>query len=343
MVRVRFGAVHPWNVKLPLRVRPAQTRVRRCVFEHMEPRVMLAADVALSGQMPSIDFTGGQTGSISGSVFAAAANEICAAHDAAHGMDQVQVQLLDETGTVVMETTTDESGAYQFDELIPGEYSLRTVAIGGEALLDAQQLDQIAVQGGLAMTDYDFCHFATLEENRADSGDQSTPLASVLALAGRNQPESTPTFSNPALNFVASTASFLPVPSQQLASSAEVYGGSSRALKSAGSIKSWDEFQWGDWPVDSLFSTIQFLDLTGAKSVGLATLDAIYGQAEEAIEDFADRYTSESLDWCDCEDDLEVQDVLGAGDSLPEVAELFAEQPIDVPKVASRVATPANQ
>ena len=305
---------------------------------------MLAADVALSAQMPSIGFTGGETGSISGSVFAAAANEACAAADATHGMDQVQVQLLDQTGTVVAETTTDESGAYQFDELIPGEYSVRTVAIAGEAILASQQLDQIGVQGGVAMTNYDFCHSETAEVSNVATSEDIATLASVLAFANRDQSSATLAASDSTFAFIAPMTGSVALPSlESTTSSTEIFGGSSRPLKNPGSIKSWDDLQWGDWPVDTLFSTIQFLDITGAESVGLATLDSIYGQSEEAIDEFADRYTSESLDWCDCEDEIEVQDVLGLGDSRPDVVDMVAGHPTDVPQVASRTAAPINQ
>lgn len=305
---------------------------------------MLAADVALSGQMPPLGFTGGETGSISGSVFAATASDACSAHDAAHGMDQVQVQLLDQTGTVVAETTTDESGAYQFDELIPGEYSVRTVAIAGEAMLAAQQLDQIGVQSGVAMTDYDFCHFEAAEPSNVALDESRSALASVLAFAARDQSSPTSTVSDSTFAFVAPMTGSVALPSlESTTSSTEIFGGSSRSLKNSGSIKSWDDLQWGDWPVDTLFSTIQFLDVTGADSVGLATLDSIYGQAEGTSHEFADRYTSESLEWCDCEDEIEVQDVLGLGDSLPDAVDMVAEQTIDVPQVASRTSAATNQ
>ncbi len=83
------------------------------------------------------------------------------------------VQLFDATGQVLAETVTDENGDYFFDDLVPGEYSIRQITPDGlvdggsqagnidgetrgqvDALGDIQS---IRLNSGEAGTDFDFC------------------------------------------------------------------------------------------------------------------------------------------------------------------------------------------
>ncbi|MEL6656096.1 MAG: SdrD B-like domain-containing protein [Bacteroidota bacterium] len=52
------------------------------------------------------------------------------------GVEDVTVNLKDETGTVIASTTTDANGFYEFTDLVPGEYSVQFVLPGGFVYTD---------------------------------------------------------------------------------------------------------------------------------------------------------------------------------------------------------------
>ncbi|MDG1810215.1 MAG: SdrD B-like domain-containing protein [Pirellulaceae bacterium] len=80
----------------------------------------------------------------------------------------VTVQLLDQNGNVVGETTTDEQGSYQFDQLLPGAYSVReiqpadyfsagqTVGSGGGTASE-NMLGDVVIDSGQNLVNYNFC------------------------------------------------------------------------------------------------------------------------------------------------------------------------------------------
>ena len=81
----------------------------------------------------------------------------------------VAIRLLDSSGRVVAETTTDADGRYRFDQLRPGQYAVQEIqpreyfhggqrvgSHGGNAS-SADLISGIQVPAGQALTDYDFC------------------------------------------------------------------------------------------------------------------------------------------------------------------------------------------
>jgi hypothetical protein len=81
----------------------------------------------------------------------------------------VTVQLLDEFGEVVAVQTTNSAGKYRFENLAPGEYSVRelqptsyfhggqTAGSGGGSVETADLIAGIAIAGGEHLVNYNFC------------------------------------------------------------------------------------------------------------------------------------------------------------------------------------------
>ncbi|QEG41059.1 Serine-aspartate repeat-containing protein D precursor [Roseimaritima ulvae] len=81
----------------------------------------------------------------------------------------VEVQLLNEAGEIVARTTTDADGNYRFQNLRPGQYSVRElqpagyfqggqqVGSGGGIVLGDDHLGQINLGPGQTLVDYNFC------------------------------------------------------------------------------------------------------------------------------------------------------------------------------------------
>ncbi len=244
---------------------------RRCGFEYLEPRQLLAADL-VGGADGFVGQSGGPTGGISGSVFATPAaihsTSNCDSHAAAVSLAEVRVQLLDATGAVLEESTTDATGAYHFADLFPGQYSVRQIMQHGfldedDVALGSQLVNEIAVQAGVTLEGYDFCELV----GTAEPAVQFLPfltLPSVSAPAARQEIADEPTVESAADVALVDFSPF----STYAPRSAEVYGGSSRTLKKPTSIKAWDEF-----PIDSYFSTASFLELATGESPNKESLE----------------------------------------------------------------------
>ena len=238
---------------------------RRCGFECLEPRQLLAADL-VGGADVLLSQSGGPTGGISGSVFATPSAANCDSHAAAIGLAEVRVQLLGESGAVLEESTTDATGAYHFAALLPGQYAVRQITQhgfleDGEVAIGSQQVNEIAVQAGVSLEGYDFCEFVGTVEPAAQFLPFLT-LPTVSAPAMLQEVVAEPTVESTA---DAAIVGFSPL---QMVRQAEVYGGSSQARKVPAGIKAWDEF-----PIDGYFSTSSFLELATAESPSLESLE----------------------------------------------------------------------
>ncbi len=157
---------------------------RTCRFEQMEPRQLLAADLAPIPLGPALAPTPGlldglpaaigtSLGSIAGQVTLAADNA---------GLEGVVLRLLDQTGGVVDQTQTDAQGNYGFPNLSPGIYAVHevqptgmpdggaSIGNGSGIALDPNLLGEIVVDSGSNLVDYNFYEQATdeLSETGAD-------------------------------------------------------------------------------------------------------------------------------------------------------------------------------
>ena len=112
----------------------------------------------------------------------------------------VVIRLLDSSGQVLAETTTDADGRYRFDQLRPGTYAVQEIqpggyfhggqrvgSHGGNVTVD-DVISEVQVPAGQALTDYDFCelpssslegvvHLDPDQDCQFDAGEQ--PLAGV--------------------------------------------------------------------------------------------------------------------------------------------------------------------
>ncbi len=301
---------------------------------------MLAADVVLGGIAPPMVSPGGPTGSISGTVLAGPATAECVAHEHAVGLAAVRLQLLDASGTFLEETTTDPQGDYEFADLLPGDYAVRRLPMPGEALADPQQLDAIGVLAGEALNDLDFCHSDSML-NAADA--EPAALASVLSVVFRDAPRSAPVVSGGPISVVEVNADQQQLPLLDSTRPVEFFGGSSRELKSPPRIKAWEDIQLDDWPIDDGFLTISFMNMTSTQSVGLATLDSIYGDEAELDAAWAERYTSECWDGSPCDEGIHLEEILGLLPNGSQSPEDVADEARSVPQVASRQEASATQ
>jgi len=159
---------------------------RICRFETMEPRQLLAADLAIGTLSPSepleiVQATSDEaSGSIGGRVHLSA-DLNCPQRENALGLAGVTVFLLnDETGVVVGEALTDAEGEYQFSNLPPGIYAVQEVqpanyfegnariGSGGGQRFNGSLLGEITVGVGDVLVDYDFCEHETDLRNDFD-------------------------------------------------------------------------------------------------------------------------------------------------------------------------------
>jgi protocatechuate 3,4-dioxygenase beta subunit len=81
----------------------------------------------------------------------------------------VTIQLLNQQGTVIASTTTDSNGEYAFNNLPPGNYSVREIVPAGEMASDDHvgslggtlngptEIDGVLLTGGASGLHYDFC------------------------------------------------------------------------------------------------------------------------------------------------------------------------------------------
>lgn len=98
-------------------------------------------------------------------------------YDASAGempLANVAVQLLDGQGTVVAEALTDSSGQYHFDNLLPGEYTIREIQPDGYdeggvkpgssgGIVGTNSISSIVITADQALTNYDFCEVETVQ------------------------------------------------------------------------------------------------------------------------------------------------------------------------------------
>ena len=239
------------------------TASRRCGFECLEPRQLLAADLAVAGADVSFGQTGGATASVSGNVVATPSTAGCDSHATAAGLANVRVQLLDNTGSVLEESTTDAAGVYHFADLIPGEYAVRQISQhdhlqgashvgdGGGISVGSNQMGEIVLQAGETLGGYDFCHFTNAT---AESVAQILPFLTLSLQSTSAAPVEV--FAEPTVERVSDVAfvGFSPLDASRTAE--VLYGGSSQAINKLANIKAWDES-----PLDGYFSTASFLEL----------------------------------------------------------------------------------
>ncbi len=323
------GGCHPWRGNAS----------RRCGFECLEPRQLLAADLVGAADL-SLSHPGGATGSLGGSVFAAQAGANCHSLESSPRLADVRVQLLNEAGAVLEERRTDERGAYRFVDLLPGQYTVRQIVPqgflegaahlggGGGVALGSNQVSEIDVQSHETLEGYDFCAFASVAEPAV----QALPYLSLsLPPAPISQAE---VFEEPTIE---STTDATPVERAPLgaARSEEVFGGSSRSLQAPEGIKAWDEF-----PSDELFLMTNYLELAAAQLPTLETFEPILKESlssepEESIDaPFADSYPANPLDYWEGEARLELGQWMGDADIIDQEAEPAEPTPQAVPKIA---------
>ena len=157
--------------------------------------------IVLPSGMDGTDYDFGEIlpASIAGNVYEDADGD-CVRDPGETSLSGVVVELLDEQGQVVAQTLTDSQGNYQFDNLIPGNYTLREQQpsgyiqggqMAGNAGGDASMTDiisAIVLGAGVNATDYDFCEqrvaslqgtvFADLNEDCIFDSDES-PIEGV--------------------------------------------------------------------------------------------------------------------------------------------------------------------
>lgn len=107
-------------------------------------------------------------GSISGRIHSTEDGD-CDFDDPATAIAGVTVELLDKDGSVISQTTTDINGEYRFDDLPPGEYTVREIqpagyfdgmshlGSGGGTVVSTNQLSEIDLISGETLVHYDFC------------------------------------------------------------------------------------------------------------------------------------------------------------------------------------------
>ncbi len=284
-----------------------RSNARRCGFETLEPRQMLAADLVPAGGDINIGFTGGMTGSISGSVFANHTAQ-CEEAVANSATAEMLIQLLDKTGTVIEERLTAADGSYHFADLLPGHYSVRQPG-AAETALDTDQLDQIVVEAGMSLEGFH------LEIAACDLAEQDMALETlatpIVALSLQIPPPSRlETLNAPTIietiDVAQVTQSLLSRPRP-----AEIIGGSSRSLQESVDIKTWEEF-----PMDHWFSTASYLELVSSEPVTVDELasglsDTLQETSEVEEAPFADNYTVNTIEWWEGDEGLQLEALIG--------------------------------
>ena len=148
---------------------------------------MLAADgqtSAAPADLLDVDFGAGDfflPGSIAGSVYAA--SEIGGPRQAGDpGIAGIRLELINAQGLPIAAAVTDDAGGYEFPGLPPGTYALRehqpiglldagaSIGSGGGAIVDDNQISEIALDAGAQLAGYDFA-------------ERPLPMASALAIS----------------------------------------------------------------------------------------------------------------------------------------------------------------
>ena len=317
---------------------------RRCRFEQMEPREMLAADF-LAGPGGDFGQPGGPTGSVSGSVFAAQSLR-CGTHSDGASLTGVRVQLLDAAGNVVLERTTDEHGKYEFPGLVPGKYSIVQIAplgfLGGQSQvgegggisLNSNQVDSVWVQPGIEVAGYDFCDISLASIDELQGGvllglsfqSQEIPRQPLVAVESRLE----------SFSFTVDTVQ-APVLAPQL----KAFVGSPSQLLPPRPAETL--LEWKESPLDSELSTANFLKIASGPRQEANTLEAlnrgldVYGESRDTL--FADGYTTNSLEWWDEESLIELDQLMGDAEIIHLGDEQAEATPVDATKVARRSET----
>jgi hypothetical protein len=154
----------------PYAMRTASTVYSRaCRFERMEARLMLSANSAEGS--PQEEPVLWLPGSISGAVYASLQPDAERRPDD-QGIPNVQLDLLDDQGRVVAQTTTDGAGQYEFSPLAPGRYAVREhqpagmpngqawIGDGGGQLTAIDVIGDVWVGAGENLAGYDFAETA---------------------------------------------------------------------------------------------------------------------------------------------------------------------------------------
>ena len=284
---------------------------RRCGFEQLEPRQLLAAD--LTSGIPDLasGSTGAQAGEIRGTVYASQHGD-CENHSSDLALSSVVVQLLDERGKVLEEKVTDQAGHYTFADLLPGQYAVRqinlpgyldgaaTVGTGGGIAFEANVVGEIVVQPGEALQGYDFCDLENVPDAVGPTDRPIVPHQRDDLIVMPFQVPTAPTpimlrpdaLIQPAIELATAKAN---VPSAPLTGPrpAEIFGGSSQAPNDIEAVKTWDEYL-----LDDLFAQSSFLELATEAPSDSAALDAWLAEVEASSSDpFADGYTANSVEW----------------------------------------------
>ncbi len=157
--------------------------------------------ILLPSGMDGIDFDFGELlpASVAGNVYEDADGD-CVRDPGEVNLSNVLIELINTRGEVVGTTRTDAAGNYQFENLIPGEYTLREQqppgyiqggqmagSAGGNATI-SDIISAIALGAGVQATNYDFCEqrvaslegkvFADLNEDCVFDENES-PISSV--------------------------------------------------------------------------------------------------------------------------------------------------------------------
>ncbi|MEQ8210464.1 MAG: SdrD B-like domain-containing protein [Lacipirellulaceae bacterium] len=134
---------------------------RRCRFEQLEFRRLLAADIASQ----AIDLTDGH---IAGRV-TLSISDSCDSGQHLSGIANVAIHLLNEQGDPVQSTSTSDDGSYSFSGLAPGLYAVLQeqpagladaglrIGSGGGQFLSENLVGEIEVSAGQSLSGYDFC------------------------------------------------------------------------------------------------------------------------------------------------------------------------------------------
>ena len=322
---------------------------RRCAFEQLEPRQLLAVDASAEPPTLSTGTTGGPTGEISGNVYASAQAE-CDDHTLDAAFAGARVQLLDELGNVVEEVATEPDGGYTFDDLLPGEYAVRqlpaqgllevtsVIGSGGGIAFGTNVVGEIFVQAGQTLQGYDFCSFVSMPEAAGPTDRPIVPHEQLPAIPSFLIPPATATPSvergpqEQASTEPPVAASFVALNPPAAPRTAEIYGGSSGRISEGGEIRTWD-----DYLLDDLFARASLLELPDSASDSDSELNALFVEILDSdYVSIADGYTATSDEWCYGEPEFDeeacwqVGDLISATDAQP-----AAESP-QIAKVAGR-------
>ena len=267
------------------RRRPVGGAARRCRFEQMEPRQLLAAD--LVGAVPPLHSPGAIAGTIQGNVYAAV-------EGATVGMAQVRVQLLNETGAVIEESLTDAQGGYQFSGLIPGVYALQEqtpvgysdglsqAGSGGGVVFNPNLFGEIFVEAGETLSGYDFYDALNVVEQNSDGdplivahggeGVGRTRALPILGLSLQSTPERASDVSLRS-SFVAVAGKVVGAQKTSLLSREEsAFGGSSQEPARVSAVEALED----ESPFEGIFSLTGFWELASANLPTLKPLEQLY-------------------------------------------------------------------